>query len=124
MTKKLDNIVSLIVRERDKNSGCITCRKITSLECGHYYSRSFLSTRWDLVNCNGQCRNCNLLQESNIEIEKNYRKNLIKKFGVCRVEELDVRHRQLSKLYFHDMLAMYNNYKSYLEMLTKLENNY
>lgn len=61
LVKKLDNLVSLIVRLRDGR--CIQCHSKESLTCGHLFSRTAYSTRWDLGNCYGQCLAHNLRHE-------------------------------------------------------------
>lgn len=63
LVKALDTIVSLIVRARDKQ--CVNCGTRFNLTCGHLFSRTNYSTRWDLTNCNCQCRGCNLKHDHN-----------------------------------------------------------
>lgn len=53
LVRKLDELVSQIVRLRDKK--CIVCGTTKDLTCGHVFSRSAYSTRWDLSNCYAQC---------------------------------------------------------------------
>jgi len=53
LVKKLDKLVSQIVRLRDKK--CIQCGTTEKLTCGHLYSRAAYSTRWNLGNCYAQC---------------------------------------------------------------------
>lgn len=62
MVRKLDTITSLIVRARDKRCHCGTRENLT---CGHLFTRSNYSTRWDLMNCNAQCLSDNLKHEYN-----------------------------------------------------------
>lgn len=57
LVKRLDEIVSQIVRKRDKK--CVTCGSVKQLGCGHIFSRAHYSTRWDLDNCHAQCWVCN-----------------------------------------------------------------
>src|SRR5918998_2511344 len=54
---ELDRLTSLIVRKRDKR--CVTCGSVQSLQCSHFYSRRYLSIRFDLRNCNAMCSACN-----------------------------------------------------------------
>ena len=58
ITRRLDNIVRQIVVSRDVR--CVTCGCNETLQVSHYISRSHISTRWDLRNCNLQCSRCHL----------------------------------------------------------------
>lgn len=62
LVDKLDSIVSLIVRARDKK--CVQCGTRERLTNGHLFSRTNYSTRWDLFNCNCQCMGDNLRHDS------------------------------------------------------------
>ena len=42
---------------------CITCGSVSNLQCGHLFTRSKYSVRWDLDNCHAQCPGCNLRHE-------------------------------------------------------------
>lgn len=53
LVKKLDTLVSIIVRKRDGK--CVQCGSLEQPTCGHVFSRSHYSTRWDLENCHQQC---------------------------------------------------------------------
>ena len=64
---KLDKVFSLYIRLRDskpfgyKAFKCISCGKIkpfSKADCGHYYSRAKMSTRYDEENCNSECSSC------------------------------------------------------------------
>lgn len=57
LIKKCDELVSLIVRKRDKR--CVCCGSTERLQCGHLIKRGKASTRFDLMNCNAQCSRCN-----------------------------------------------------------------
>ena len=61
ITNRLDRLVSLIVRQRDK--ACVTCGSLENPQCGHYVSRVFINTRFDLTNCHQQCSRCNVMHE-------------------------------------------------------------
>jgi hypothetical protein len=62
ITRRLDILVSRIVRLRDK--ACVVCGSTQNPQCGHYIGRMFVATRWDLTNCHQQCSGCNMLHES------------------------------------------------------------
>ena len=60
IVKKLDKIVSEIVRKRDRV--CVVCNGNFKLGAGHIFSRQAYSTRWDISekgNVFCQCWKCN-----------------------------------------------------------------
>tara|TARA_R100001594_G_C4011953_1_gene257178 strand:- start:817 stop:1200 length:384 start_codon:yes stop_codon:yes gene_type:complete len=77
ITKRLDDIVRKIVRSRDKV--CITCGYNDTLQVSHYISRTHISTRWDLKNCNLQCSRCHFSWHKGFVLP--YQKHLIKTYG-------------------------------------------
>lgn len=86
---KLDRLVSLYVRIRDQDKGCISCGqaiRVKYCDAGHYIPRGHTATRWDLHNVNAQCYDCNRLKYGNIEA---YRKGLIQRYGIEEVERLE-----------------------------------
>ena len=94
LVKKLDRVFSLYIRLRDAMpSGfvrCISCGKIKRFEdvdCGHYFSRTHMATRFDEDNCNAECRSCNRMSADHLI---GYRKNLVAKIGLNRIDRLDV----------------------------------
>ena len=94
---KLDRIFSEFIRKRDSKNGyfkCISCGQIkpyAQADCGHYINRQHMSTRFDEVNCNGQCRSCNRFDEGNIQ---GYRKGLIQKYGLQATDFLEIKKTQ------------------------------
>lgn len=79
----LDSLVRQIVNLRDKC--CITCGSIYQPECSHFYKRRFHATRWDLRNCNRQCRTCNNLHNIN---PFPYMKAMQERYGADEVVKL------------------------------------
>jgi 5-methylcytosine-specific restriction endonuclease McrA len=61
LVRKLDKVVSEIVRDRDKR--CVLCGTRNNLTAGHLFSRVAYSTRWDLNNVWCQCMGCNFRHE-------------------------------------------------------------
>lgn len=59
LENQLDSLVSRYVIMRDR--GCVTPHKNCggNLTCSHFYPRGKKRVRYDLVNCNCQCSNCN-----------------------------------------------------------------
>ena len=85
---------SLMIRARDEIDGyfrCPTCGRILSIDqadAGHYISRVRKATMFDEMNVHAQCRKCNRFQEGNHFI---YRKWLIEKYGIEKVEAMEQR---------------------------------
>jgi len=56
LIKKLDDVVSLIVRSKGV---CIRCgSQVNAFNCSHYYSRAIQSVRWDFDNVKCACVGC------------------------------------------------------------------
>ena len=112
---KLDKEFSLFIRLRDTMpSGffrCISCGQIKPYEqadCGHYINRQHMSTRYDEMNCNAQCRKCNRFMEGNIQ---GYRQGLIAKYGEQRVLLLEAKKNQTRKysdFEYRELIKYYN----------------
>lgn len=97
---KLDKEFSLYIRLRDSSGGyfkCISCGQIKPFEqadCGHYINRQHMSTRFDEMNCNAQCRHCNRFMEGNMQ---GYRQGLVAKYGEQEVQLLEAKKYQSRK---------------------------
>lgn len=64
----LDRAFSLMVRERDKAFGCITCgRQSAVMDAGHFRRRECMSTRFNPMNVNMQCAKCNRFESKGYE---------------------------------------------------------
>lgn len=63
LVKQADDLIRNILHIID--SACITCGEYQQLEVGHWISRTFKGTRWNLKNNHGQCRKCNSYHEEN-----------------------------------------------------------
>ena len=66
-----------------------------------------MSTRYDEINCNGQCVTCNDFEDGN---PKGYREGLIRKVGLEKVEELERKKFQtvkISKSELDDLIKLY-----------------
>lgn len=116
MKTKLDKIFSLYIRTRDKGI-CISCGKkneITQCDCGHFFSRSILSLRYNEKNCSAQCRLCNQFKGGNI---KEYEKALKRKYNDNIIEELRKIKNKHLKLKEADYLELIEVYKKKLEEL-------
>ena len=75
------------IRLRDKDNGCISCLKGRVENAGHYMSAGHhTALRYNEDNVHGQCIQCNMYLSANLI---NYRKNLVRKIGVQKVEMLE-----------------------------------
>ena len=101
LIKKLDRVFSRYIRLRDAMPNgmcrCISCGRIKPLkeiDAGHFHSRRFMSTRFDPMNVNGECRFCNSYDSDHL---LGYRENLIRKIGVSNFNYLTVKANQTKK---------------------------
>lgn len=82
------NRVHKYVRERDKGLPCISCGTPykDNFQAGHWFKAELHSSvRFNLDNINGQCEQCNLRKEGNVN---NYEIGLINRIGIERVEKV------------------------------------
>jgi DNA-binding protein H-NS len=87
--KEAQRYFNKFCRLRDKNEPCISCgKKITGqVHGGHYRTtKAAPQLRFNEDNCHSQCVSCNVYLSSNF---LEYRKRLIQKIGVERVEALE-----------------------------------
>ena len=121
---KLDRVFSLFIRQRDSKDGyfeCISCGKIKpykQADCGHFVNRSYVSTRYDEINCNAQCRNCNRYKKGS---NQGYRRGLLKKYGV-KAEDILTRKKSITlKLAPFEIELMIVEYKEKLNETTLIQ---
>jgi len=106
---------SKMIRARDDIGGyfrCPTCGRtltIDQADAGHYISRVRKATMFDEMNVHAQCRHCNRFQEGNHFI---YRKWLVEKYGVEKVEELELRAHIARGYSTADLLLLAKEYKT------------
>lgn len=82
--KNLDTIFAKYIRNRDWNK-CVICGSSENPNNWHFYTRSSLILRYDEINCNCQCRKCNILHEQD---EKPYKDWMIKTYWQEKLDEL------------------------------------
>ena len=123
MVDRLDTTFSKFIRLRDAMpSGtfrCISCGQIKPLEqadCGHFHSRTHMSTRFDEDNCNAECRFCNRFSADHII---GYRENLIKKIGLQKFQLLEVKAHQTKKWSMFELEQLNKYYRARIELLQK-----
>ena len=106
------------IRSRDKQCGCISCGRRTGckINAGHYLAvGSHPELRFNELNNNLQCEHCNTYLSGN---QLEYRKGLIAKIGIEKVEWLEGKHEP--KKYTVDEIKQIKEfYKNKLKELEK-----
>lgn len=107
---KADTLHSLCVRlqgvDSEGNATCYTCGKkapYKTLQCGHFVSRSHMSTRYDFDNTRVQCLGCNVFGNGRIAT---YAERLDKELGPGTVARLYRKANQISPLRIPDLQAI------------------
>lgn len=99
---KLDKLVSEIVRLRDGK--CVLCGSTFHLQCGHLFTRTNLSTRWDLGNCFAQCAGCNIRHEHD---PWPFYKWYIGRYGQEAFDKLYEKHKTITPLKDYQLIELY-----------------
>ena len=91
---KLDEAVSEYVRRMASGPGgltrCVTCLEPShwkEMDCGHYVSRVFRATRWNLKNLGVQCPRCNRFLGG---VQHVMRAHLVKMYGDEEVRKVEL----------------------------------
>lgn len=120
---KLDKVFSLYIRLRDAMPNgyfrCISCGEIKPFDqadCGHYFSRTHLATRFDERNCHAECRYCNRFKADHLD---GYRENLIRKIGQREFDLLRLRHQSSTQMSEFEYRELIKYYKVRCEMIKK-----
>lgn len=115
LIKKLDKVFSAYIRLRDVMPNgyfvCISCGKIKHIsegDCGHFYSRRHMATKFDEDNCHCECRGCNRADADHLH---GYTENLVRKIGQARVDALKWKHNQFKSFSDYELQMMYDYYK-------------
>ena len=86
LKKKAQDVFNKWIRERDKDSGCISCNGETQ-QAGHYFSSGhYSSLTFSELNVNGQCVRCNMFLHGNLI---QYRMGLVYRYGEREVHQLE-----------------------------------
>lgn len=116
-TDDLQKVFNQWVRESQKGSKCISCDNPYPSDAGHYRSRgAHPELRFHPDNVHLQCRKCNGYWGGNL-IE--YRKGLIKKIGVEKVEWLEGSHEPL-KLSIPEIKDLIREYREKIKELRNI----
>ena len=122
---ELDRVFSLYIRQRNADANgivkCVTCGQKDHwkfMDCGHFVSRHNQSTRWDEMNCQVQCKQCNqILGGMPYEFED----YLVEKYGRDEVECLKARGHSTMKLMEWELESMITVYKNRITGLKVLQ---
>lgn len=120
LTKELDRVFSIFIRQRDSDSQgyitCVSCKKKVRWEesnnC-HFADRQHKSTRWDEINCNAGCVKCNAFDKG-FHIHE-YGKFLDKKYGKGTADDLIFKSRLVAKFTKSDLIELINKYKKLIK---------
>lgn len=120
---RLDVYFSMFIRLRDAMDGgmtrCISCGRVLpfrEMQCGHFFGRRNMSTRWDEDNCNSECEHCNCKDDHHLE---GYRRNLIRKIGEERFAMLEARHNEERKWTEAELREAIAHYTAEVRRLSK-----
>jgi hypothetical protein len=104
LKKKVQILFNAFIRQRDSKDGffrCISCgqiKGISHMQAGHYIPVSKSQyLRYSFSNVHGECDRCNCFDEFHLVP---YRRNLIAKIGLDKVEELEAM-AETHKIYKH-----------------------
>ena len=98
---------------------CISCGRIKpfrELDCGHFYGRTNMATRFDEDNCNAECQYCNRAKSDHLIY---YQDNLIKKIGIARYSSLSARSKMTKKWSEEELDNMIIKYTAEVKRLSK-----
>jgi len=121
--KTCDQWFSKYIRIRDANTNglckCITCDTVKpwqDMDCGHFQSRRFLSTRWDEYNASAQCQKCNQYGAGEQYL---HGRAINAKFGEGTAEYITQLSRSLHKLNKKEVMELARYFKQETEQLAK-----
>ena len=118
---KADRVFSEYIRRlKADNSGmgiCVTCGKIAywkELQCGHYFPRNRLGTRFHDDNANLQCQVCNIFKRGNYTA---YAAFMYNKYGKQKMEHMEHLSRKALKLTISDYQTLIAGWKQMMERM-------
>jgi hypothetical protein len=103
------------IRLRDKGKPCISCLndKPKKVNAGHYYSSGgHKNLTFNEDNCHLQCEFCNTFLHGHLI---SYRKNLIERIGIERLEQLDKEAHIVRKFTREELRELNEYYKQKLK---------
>lgn len=117
LIEKAQELVNAYIRKRDSINEfgdfiCISCGRLkpkNQANAGHFFARgNFGSVRFNLDNIHSQCIQCNLHLHGNLIP---YQKNLIKKIGQARFDNLEMM--AYAKGFKHDRFMLIDIIEKY-----------
>jgi len=116
--KKLDQVFSKFIRQRDADSHgrvrCFTCGRIyhwKEIQAGHYISRQHLNLRWAEYNVHPQCVGCNVFKKGNMDV---YAIALQAKYGLDILQELQRQKQKIRKFTIGELINLIDRYEEKL----------
>lgn len=88
LLKSVEKVCHEFVRKRDKAKPCISCGTVwnSNFQAGHFYKAELFSNlKFNEYNINGQCQQCNLRKDGNIN---SYEINLPKRIGIDNFKKI------------------------------------
>lgn len=123
LVNKADKYFSQVVRLNYCSEGglckCYTCGRVLNwkeIQCGHYIPRSNLYGRYNFDNCRPQCVICNEYNRGEIYF---FRELLINEIGEEKVLDLEVKSRNIYKLFRNDIVLIIEECKKQIKEIKK-----
>lgn len=123
LVKKLDKEFSRYIRLRDAFSNgtfkCISCGRIKPIgeaDCGHFWSRAKMATRFSELNCNAECRACNRFSADHLI---GYRSHLIEKIGQAKYDMLQIESNSYHKWHPFELEELIRYYRLLADRLAQ-----
>lgn len=122
LIREADRVFSIYIRLRlavNEIATCVTCGKKAHwllMQNGHYIGRRKMATRWDEVNCNVQCPECNEELGGNL---KAYRAYLVNLHGKEVIHELESLSSKIQKFTLVDIQKVIDKYNEKIALLPK-----
>jgi len=123
LVKKLDVVYSQYIRRKEADKRgmvkCYTCGKVGhwkngGMQCGHFMSRKFYSTRWSEDNTKVQCLGCNMYRSGEQYL---FARHLDEEYGKGKADELLARSREIRKYSILDIEELIVKYQNLLKKL-------
>lgn len=122
LENELDDVFSEYIRLRDQKSGFVYCfvcgNKVPWRQShnGHFIPRQHMPTRYNEMNCNAVCVDCNCFDKDH---QTQYRYAMIARYGRWSVERLEGQKHGLQKFMRFEIQEMIDHYKVQVYKLKK-----
>ncbi len=90
---------------------CYTCKDVVpidEIQDGHFMSRRYMNTRWDVINNNPQCPTCNIERHGNLKV---YEQRLRQDYGDEAIDELKLLAYSIDKFTLEDIKNIIKMYE-------------